>query len=510
MAAFKIGSEDLSTTSLIKLANDTAIKFELSTAITKKLEASRALVENVLRNNKTVYGINTGFGFMADVKISADKLTELQENLIRSHACGVGEPLPTNIVRALMIAKVHALSLAASGVTVACVQTLVDFLNNDIAPVIPIQGSVGASGDLAPLAHMAMAMMGEGDVFHKGKRVKASEACKAAGIKPHQLQAKEGLALINGTQFITSVGAFAVEEARNLTKAADAAAALSLDAIKGTIVAYDERIHAVRQQVGQRVVAANMRKIFASKDPIMDSHADCGKVQDPYSFRCVPQVHGASRDGIEYAATIVDRELNSVSDNPLVFSDGAVLSGGNFHGQPVAQALDFLAIAVSELGSIAERRIEKLTNPNMSGLPAFLTKDGGLNSGFMIPHVVAAALASENKILCHPASIDSIPTSADKEDHVSMGPIAARKAREVCKNVSHILSIELLAAAQGVDLLAPLKPCKPLHALYDHIRKVAPMMERDRSLSVEIQQLAGWIQTGAVNKLMTSNGVDLE
>ncbi len=510
MTIYQIGAETLNTRQLLVLATDTAIRFELAPAAKNELMARRKIVEQLLRDNKTVYGINTGFGFLADVKIEVDKLTQLQENLIRSHACGVGEPLAPVVTRALMIAKAHALSLGASGVTLTCMQALIDFLNHNICPLIPTQGSVGASGDLAPLAHMALALMGEGEVTYQNKRVAAVIALQEAGIKPLQLSAKEGLALINGTQFMTAVGAFAIEEARQLAQAADCAAALSLDALRGTVAAYDERIHAARQQIGQRLVAKNMRSIFASNDPIMQSHADCAKVQDPYSFRCVPQVHGASRDGIEYVATIIDRELNSASDNPLIFADGAVISGGNFHGQPVAQALDFLAIAVAELGSIAERRIEKLTNPHMSGLPAFLVKDGGLNSGFMIPHVVAASLVSENKILAHPASVDSIPTSADKEDHVSMGPIAARKARDICRNVSHILAIELLAAAQGIDLLAPLKPCKPLAALYDQVRKVAPVMERDRSLSSEIQQLAGWVVSGAIGGLMQKQGVALE
>ncbi len=510
MAVFKVGTDALDSSILVALATSASTKLTLSPAASKRMITARKTVEKVLREAKTVYGINTGFGFMSDVKIAPEKLSELQENLIRSHACGVGEPLSEELVRALLIAKVHALALGASGVTLECAQTIIDMFNQGIVPVVPCQGSVGASGDLAPLAHMALAMIGEGDVFVSGKRQKASKAFAAAGIRPYQLTAKEGLALINGTQFMTAVGAFAVEEARCLAKTADCIAAISLDAVRGTLVAFDARIHELRQQVGQRIVARNIREIFKARDPIMESHAECGKVQDPYSFRCVPQVHGASRDGIEYAATIVDRELNSVSDNPLVLANGDVVSGGNFHGQPVAQALDFLGIAVAELGSISERRIEKLTNPNMSGLPAFLAKDGGLNSGFMIPHVVAAALVSENKILSHPASVDSIPTSADKEDHVSMGPIAARKARDITKNVANILAIEFLAAAQGIDLLAPLRPGKPVSALYEQIRKMAPRVERDRSMAGEIEVVSRWLRSGAAMHTLGKLGVSIQ
>jgi histidine ammonia-lyase len=351
--------------------------------------------------------------------------------------------------------------------------------------------------------------MGEGDVRFRGETVPAAEALAQLELAPLQLAAKEGLSLINGTHFMTALAAFAVEEAKTLAAAADIAAGLSLDAVRGTARAFDARIHAARPHAGQQRVAANVRALFAGSDGIMESHRDCDKVQDPYSFRCVPQVHGASRDAIAYGAAAVDVEIGSVTDNPLVF-DGEVLSGGNFHGQPIALAMDFLAIAVAELGSIAERRIEKITNPSLSGLPPFATRDSGLNSGFMIPHVVAAALVSESKVLCHPASVDSIPTSADKEDHVSMGPIAARKAREVIRNTSRILAIEFLAATQGLDLLAPLKPAPALAQVVAEIRRMAPVMETDRSLHKEIEAVARWALGGGAAGTVAAAGIQLQ
>jgi len=330
----------------------------------------------------------------------------------------------------------------------------------------------------------------------------AKEALAKCQIKPLKLSPKEGLSLINGTQYMTTLAALAVEEARKLFLSADLITALSLDALRGTTRAFDERIHKIRPQEGQMASAARIRSMFTDPDPIMDSHADCSRVQDPYSFRCAPQVHGAAQDALAYVESKVNIELNSVTDNPLCFDDGDIISGGNFHGEPMAMAMDFLAIAAAEVGSISERRTEKLTNPNMSGLPAFLIKDGGLNSGYMIPHVVTAALVSENKVLSHPASVDSIPTSADKEDHVSMGPIAAWKARRIIKNLSHILAIELLAACQGLDLLRPLEPNAKLKKIYDAVRSMSPGMEVDRSLHEDIVQIAEWLLNGELVKLM--------
>ncbi len=510
MTTFALGESRLTTEILYRLGAKPAPQLQVSAAARKRLLSFRAHVDKVLQSGERVYGINTGFGFLADVAIPADKLELLQANLVRSHACGVGDPMPDEIVRALLVLRAHTFLLGHSGVREETLEQVLSFLKHDILPVIPCQGSVGASGDLAPLAHLAMGLMGEGDVRYKNETAPAGDVLKALQLKPLKPEAKEGLALINGTHFMTTIAAFAVEEAKALLMTADIAAALSLDAIRGTLRAFDERIHAVRPQAGQTRVAANVRKLFSTQDAIMDSHAACGKVQDPYSFRCVPQVHGASRDAAAYVENVVEIELNSITDNPLVFDDGDVISGGNFHGQPIAIALDFLAIAVAEIGSIAERRVEKLTNPALSGLPAFVTKDSGLNSGFMIPHVVTAALVSENKILAHPASVDSIPTSADKEDHVSMGPIAARKAREINRNVRNVLAIELLAAAQALDILAPLKASAALTAVYDGIRERARTMDQDRSLHKEIAALSAWIGAGGPEAAVTRTGIKLD
>lgn len=490
---FRLGDDTLSAAVLTSLSRTPNPAIALTPGARDRINRYRGHVDAVLKSGERVYGINTGFGFLADVAIDPDKLQQLQVNLVRSHACGVGDPVSDEVVRALLVLRAHTFAIGHSGVRLETVESILNLLKHDILPIIPCQGSVGASGDLAPLSHLALGLMGEGDVRVDGRMMPASEALKAKGLKPLAPQAKEGLSLINGTHFMTTIAALALDEARHLTRGADVMCAMSLDAVRGTVAAFDQRIQDVRRQPGQSIVAANVRKLFEGGDGIMSSHEDCGKVQDPYSFRCVPQVHGAARDAISYVESVVERELNAVTDNPLVFDDGAVISGGNFHGEPVAMAMDMLAIAVAELGSISERRIEKITNPALSGLPPFATRDSGLNSGFMIPHVVAAALVSESKILCHPASVDSIPTSADKEDHVSMGPIAARKAREVIRNVRRILAIEALAASQGLDLLAPLAPSRALKAVFDEVRRLAPKMDVDRSLHREIEAVAGWI-----------------
>ncbi len=507
--AFSLGDERLSCSRLVELAATPNPNVLISAAGQARIQKFRNLVDMAVESGRVHYGINTGFGLLSDVVIERSQAKELQENLIRSHACGVGRALENEMVRALLILKAHCLALGHSGVSTDVVVKILDFLRADILPVIPVQGSVGASGDLAPLAHMAVALCGEGDVTFQGQRVPAAQALEQAGIAPLRLKEKEGLSLINGTQFMSVLGAYAVTRAESLALAADVCAALSLDAMRGTVVAFDERIHNVRQQIGQRVVAANMRTLFAEDDAIMSSHEHCSKVQDPYSFRCVPQVHGASRDMIDYAKKCIEAELNSVSDNPLVFEDGSVISGGNFHGQPLAMSMDALGIAVAELGSISERRIEKLTNPAMSGLPAFLTRESGLNSGMMIPHVVAAALVSENKILAHPAVVDSIPTSADKEDHVSMGPISGMKALKIIDNVANTLAIELIAACQGIDLLAPLEPNRVLKSVYTAVRTLSPRIDRDRILSGEIEATAGWIMSGQMAPTLAKTGVKL-
>ena len=500
---FRLGDDQLDSTTLVRLAKSANPQLAVSQRVRDRVDTHRAHVECVLRSSQQVYGINTGFGFLSNVSIDKDKLQELQVNLIRSHACGVGEPIADQLVRGLLILRAHTFLLGHSAVRWETIESVLNLLKHDVLPIIPCQGSVGASGDLAPLAHLALVLMGEGQVRHNGVKQPTLKVFKLLGLKPLTPEAKEGLALINGTHFMSTIAAFALEEAIILSNAADAVAALSLDAVRGSLIAFDSQIHDIRGQHGQKIVATNIRSLFDGTDTILESHRACGKVQDPYSFRCVAQVHGATRDTIAHVQKIVNIELNAVTDNPLVLNDGRVISGGNFHGQPIALVMDFLAIAVAELGSISERRIEKITNPNLSGLPAFVTQNSGLNSGFMIPHVVAASLVSENKVLCHPASVDSIPTSADKEDHVSMGPIAARKAREVNRNVRRVLAIEFLAACQGIDLLAPLTPSPALKDLYDAVRAQAPSMERDRSLAEDIEIITNWIDCGGVTDCLS-------
>lgn len=499
---FCFGHDDLTTAELFEQITSGKRDTKLIKETIARIKSFRHNVEKALESGKTIYGINTGFGYLSDVRIEPDKLTQLQENLVRSHACGVGDYIEPEIVRGMLFLRVHTFGLGYSGISLECVETILAFLEHDILPMIPSQGSVGASGDLAPLAHLALGLLGEGKVLFQGKVVPAKEALEICKVKPVSLKAKEGLSLINGTQFMTTLAAFAVEEAKVLFHSADIITAMSLGAIRGTLKAFDERVHKIRPHLGQQLSAKRIRELYLETDPIMESHADCERVQDAYSFRCAPQVHGAALDALHYVESKVNIELNSVTDNPLSFENGDMVSGGNFHGEPIAMAMDFLTIAAAEVGSISERRTEKLTNPNMSGLPAFLTKEGGLNSGYMIPHVVTAALVSENKVLSHPASVDSIPTSADKEDHVSMGPIAAWKARRVLKNLSHILAIELLAACQGLDLLKPLVPNPKLKKIYDRVRSFSPGMEVDRSLHEDILQMADFLRKGELVRLV--------
>lgn len=508
--SFKLGEDRLTTGKLVSLATGPNPDLVVTEEAWKKVDGFRDHVKEALKSEQKIYGINTGFGYLSNVSIEKDKLYELQVNLIRSHACGVGESMEPRMVRALLVLRAHTFLKGYSAVTRDCVESILTFLKHDILPVIPVKGSVGASGDLAPLSHLALGLLGEGDVFYENKVQPASCVLDQLGVKPFEPSAKEGLSLINGTQFMTTISSFAIEESKRLVIAADVATGLSLEAIRGTKAAFDARIHAVRPHKGQGVVAENILSLLEGNDEIMSSHTDCDKVQDPYSFRCAPQVQGASRDVLKFAETVIETDLNSVTDNPLVFENGDVISGGNFHGQPVAMAMDFLAIAMSELGSISERRTEKLTNPALSGLPAFITKDSGLNSGFMIPHVVTAALVSENKVLCHPASVDSIPTSADKEDHVSMGPIAARKSREVIKNVAYILAIEMVASCQGIDLLEPLKPSPALKAIYDKLREYSDFMGQDRSLSKDFERITNWILSGGLEQLLNEKNIPLK
>jgi histidine ammonia-lyase len=509
MSGFALGDEKLTTKLLVDAAKQVNPKLQVSAKAKARLKKFRSIVDESTKSDNTFYGINTGFGLMADVRIGPDKLRELQLNIVRSHACGVGDPVPATISRGVLVLRAHTFLIGHSGIRSETLEHILKMIEQDILPVIPSKGSVGASGDLAPLSHAALGMIGEGEVQCGKEFLPAAEAFKKRGLKPLALSSKEGLSLINGTHFMTVIAAFATEEAKNLAFAADVIAAMSLNAIRGTVTAFRKEIHDIRPQPGQLTVASNLVELFEEPGEIMTSHENCGKVQDPYSFRCAPQVHGASRDAIAYVENVVNTELNSVTDNPLVFENGEILSGGNFHGQPVAMAADFLGIAVAELGSISEQRIQKMINPHMSGLPAFIINEGGLNSGYMIPQVVAASLVSENKIYSHPAVVDSIPTSADKEDHVSMGPIAARKARMINENVASILAIELLAACQGVDLLAPLKLNKVLDRLYKEVRKMSPYMEKDRSLQHDIKVVSDWLLDGGLRRLIDSTGMKL-
>jgi histidine ammonia-lyase len=457
---------------------------------------ARRVVDDAVERGEVVYGITTGFGNFADVVIPRDHLRELQLNLLRSHAAGVGPPLGAAETRALMLLRANVLAKGFSGVRPQTLDLLLEVLNAGILPVVPVQGSVGASGDLAPLAHLGLALVGEGECLVEGRLCSAADALARAGLTAVTLEAKEGLALINGTQLMGAVGGLAAAEAGRLAHTADVTGALTLDALKGTDVAFDPRIHDARPHPGQGASARNLLRLLAGS-AIRDSHRGCGKVQDAYSLRCMPQVHGAARDALAFVTRTLEVEMNSATDNPMVFADtGELLSGGNFHGEPVAMAADILAIAAAEIGAISERRIERLVNPALSGLPAFLVREGGLNSGLMMAHVTAAALASENKVLSHPASVDSIPTSANKEDHVSMGAAAARKAAQVVANTRRILAVEAIAACQALEFHRPLTTSPALEAAHARLRTVVAPLDRDRLLAPEIEAVAEMVRWG--------------
>ncbi|MEZ6194386.1 MAG: histidine ammonia-lyase [Planctomycetota bacterium] len=450
----------------------------------KAVEAARATVEDILASGRVVYGINTGFGKLASTRIPADKLATLQRNLILSHAVGVGEPLSKEIARLALILRANNLACGHSGVRTVVVERLLDLVNADVVPVIPSQGSVGASGDLAPLAHMTLVLLGEGEAWVGDERLPGAEALAAVGLEPLELEAKEGLALINGTQISCAIGAVALSRALELAEAAEVACAMTLEALKGSVRPFDSRVGDLRPHPGHARVSANIRALMAESE-ILASHADCGRVQDQYSLRCVPQVHGAVRDALDHVRTVVEREMNSVTDNPLIFpADGDVISAGNFHAEPLAIPFDYAAAAVCELANISERRLENMVNPDLSGLPPFLIESSGLNSGFMIAQVTAAALVSENKCLAHPASVDSVPTSANKEDHVSMAPIAARKFGMIVENTAHVLAIELAGALQGLRLGNPerLRPGRGVAAAFDFLAALVPPLTEDRIL----------------------------
>jgi len=474
---------------------------------------ARAVVDALVANDKVSYGITTGVGKLSDVRIAGDQIRELQLNLVLSHAVGVGEPLSIPETRAMMLLRANSLAKGNSGVRAVVIDTLCEMLNRGVTPVVPSQGSVGASGDLAPLAHLALALIGEGECFDaKGARVASGGALKQAQIKPLTLEAKEAVSLINGTQAMLAVGTLSLLAAETLVDSADVIGAMSCDALQGTIVAFDERIQQARPHAGQIKTAANLRRLLEESE-IRRSHRDCGRVQDAYSMRCIPQVHGAVRDTLAHCRAVFEIEANSAVDNPLVFvknpkamnddGEGDVISGGNFHGQPLAFALDFLAIALSALAGISERRLERMVNPALSeGLPPFLAPGAGLNSGFMMPQVTAAALVSENKVLAHPASVDSITTSGNKEDYVSMGMTAANKLKKIVDNTRNVLAIEAMAAAQAIDFLAPLKPSKPLQQAHAAIRAVCPAMDKDRVMYQDFARIAEVIAAGKLAEIV--------
>jgi histidine ammonia-lyase len=463
----------------------------------ERMSRSRALLDD-LRGEHT-YGVNTGFGRFVSESIPAEQAEELQLRLLRSHACGVGEPYSDEVVRAAMLLRSNAIAKGYSGARVETVELLLDVLRSGVVPYVPSRGSVGASGDLAPLAHLALPLVGEGEAFVDGTRLPGAEALAAVGLAPVRLQAKEGLSLINGTQFMCAMGALAVVRARRLVRVADIACAQSLEALQGSLTSFHPAIHAARPHAGQVDSAANVRSLLQGS-AILESHRWCDKVQDAYSLRCAAQVHGASRDLLDYVERTIAIELNAATDNPLVLLDEReIVSNGNFHGQPVAFSLDSLVLAVAELANISERRVERMVNPSLSdGLPAFLTREGGINSGMMILQYVSAALVSENKALAHPASVDSIPTSAGQEDHVSMGNAAGLKALQVLENAERSLAIELLAGAQAVEFLAPLEPGRGVAATRAHVRTLSERLREDRSLSADIERVAASIRDGCV------------
>jgi histidine ammonia-lyase len=460
---------------------------KLAASARGRVAASRRAVDAAVRGGRLVYGVNTGFGHLANVSIPKEQLAELQVNLIRSHAAGTGAPLAEPVVRAILALRANCLARGHSGLRLETLERMLAMLAAGIVPVVPEKGSVGASGDLAPLAHIALALIGEGDVVYRGRTIPARTAWSRARLTPVTLTAKEGLALINGTQVMTAIGGLALLRAERLAVAADVVGAMSLEALQGSHRAFDKRIHDARPQRGQRLSAANLRKVLADS-AIERAHADCGRVQDAYALRCMPQVHGAARDTFGFVREILSIEINSSTDNPMVFPEsGDLVSGGNFHGQPVSVALDHLAVAACSLAGISERRIERLLNPMLSDLPPFLARNAGLNSGLMMAHVTAAALVAENKVLAHPASVDTIPTSAGKEDHVSMGVHAARKASEIVENTATVLGIELLAAALALDFHRPRKPGRGAQASHRFVRRRIAGMERDRFLAPDIE-----------------------
>ena len=474
----------------------------------ENVKKSREMVDKFVEEERVVYGITTGFGKFSDVNITKEETTTLQRNLIISHACGVGEPLSQEETRGVMLLRANALAKGYSGIRLSTLNTLIDMLNNGVHPIIPEKGSLGASGDLAPLAHMVLVMLGEGEAYYKGEKISGKEAMDRAGISVVELTSKEGLALINGTQVMTSIGALALYDAINLSKTADIVAALTIEALNGITDAYDERIHRARPHNGQINTAKNLNRLLENSE--MTTIQGEIRVQDAYTLRCIPQIHGASKDAIKYVEEKVNIEMNSATDNPVIFVETEeAISGGNFHGQPMALSFDFLGIAVSELANVSERRLERLVNPALSELPAFLSENGGLNSGFMIVQYAAAALVSENKILAHPASVDSIPSSANQEDHVSMGTIAARKARDILDNGRKVLAMELLAACQGIDLRGKKELGKGTEIAYNIVRENISTVHEDRIMYKEINKAEEIIKSNIILDEINKKDIEL-
>jgi histidine ammonia-lyase len=474
------------------------ISIEVAPSARARIQDSRKVVEEIVARGGVVYGVSTGFGKLADVQIPTGELRQLQLNLVRSHACGIGRPLSIPEVRAMILLRANVLTLGLSGIRLEVIELLCELLNRGVHPVIPEKGSVGASGDLAPLAHLALTLIGEGEVFYGGARVPSLEALGKAGLRPAVLEAKEGLALLNGTQAMHAVGGLALLRAKRLSRVADVAGAMSLEALKGTPTAFDPRIHNARPHPGQQAVAEHLNHLLRDSE-IRQSHvAGDPRVQDAYSLRCMPQVHGAIRGALAHCEDVLEIESGSATDNPLVFAEtGDVLSGGNFHGAPLALALDYAAIALTDLMSISERRTDRLVNPDLNeGLPPFLAPHAGTHSGFMILHVASVSLLNEAKVLAHPASVDNLPTSGGKEDHVSMGMTGALKLRTIVENAEHLLAIELLSGAEGLEFRRPLKGGVGVEQAYERVRAISPAVNEDRSLSLDIERVAAAIRNG--------------
>ncbi len=498
IAPVLVGGDALTIEDVVRVARaDQAVA--LDPTCRERIAQSRRFIEEVVAEGRVIYGVTTGFGALKDRRIPPHAVSDLQINLIRSHAAGVGALLGRATVRAMLLLRANALAKGVSGVRIETVQLLLDMLNHKLHPEVPCQGSVGSSGDLAPLSHVALCLIGEGFLEREGSRVAAAQAFREAGLRPLRLGAKEGLALINGTQAMTAIGVLALAGAEDLARIADIACATTLDATMGSSRAFLPHFHELRPHPGQLASARNLLRM-AEGSEIFASHADCDRVQDCYSLRCAPQVHGASRDAFGHVRRVLEIEINAATDNPLIFADrGEVLTGGHFHGQPVALAMDFLKIGLAELASISERRTERLVNPHYSnGLPAFLTPDGGLNSGYMMAQYTAAALVSENKVLAHPASVDSIPTGAGQEDHNSMGTIAARQAAEILSNCQQVLAIEVLCAAQGLDYRHPLRPGVGPQAVREHVRSRVDSLGRDRPITEDLAAAAQLVRDGGL------------